>query len=169
MSSGRHTWDGWPKVRAPRPPEAPSQQRLQLASAMNAAIGKFEVSERLRSQVSVALKSEKPWSNAVPASQVASALETFLVERVPALPPDYDRLKPTGADSVVELVVQEYGLRPESGRSQSYVRGYARMFLLADGSELWRVDFQRSGGVAAFRAGRCSGRGPVRRLGGPGG
>ncbi len=124
----------------------------QLASAMNAAIGKFEVSERLRSQVSVALKSEKPWSNAVPASQVASALETFLVERVPALPPDYDRLKPTGADSVVELVVQEYGLRPESGRSQSYVRGYARMFLLADGSELWRVDFQRSGGAQGLPA-----------------
>jgi hypothetical protein len=118
----------------------------QLVSAMNAAIGKFEVSERLRSQVSVALKGEKPWSNAVPASQVASALETFLVERVPAVAPDYDRLRPTGADSVVELVVEEYGLRPEAGGSQSYVRGYARMFLLAGGSELWRTDFQRSAG-----------------------
>jgi hypothetical protein len=117
----------------------------QLVTAMNAAIGKFEVSERIRSQVAVALRAEKPWSNAVPASHVASALETFLVERVPAVPPDYNRLKPTGADAVVELVVEEYGLRPEGGGNQSFVRGYARMFLLADGTELWRTDFQRSG------------------------
>ena len=114
---------------------------------MNTAIGKFEVSERLRSQVAVALKSEKPWSNAVPASQVASVLETFLVERVPAVPPDYNRLKPTGADAVVELVVEEYGLRPQGTQSQSYLRGSARMFLLADNSELWRTEFQRSGEV----------------------
>lgn len=124
----------------------------QLVSAMNASIGRFEVSERLRSQVSVALKGEKPWSNAVPASQVASVLETFLVERVPAVPPEYDRLKPTGADSVVELVVEEYGLRPEGGTSQAYVRGFARMFLLADGTELWRSSFQRSGGAQGLPA-----------------
>jgi hypothetical protein len=117
----------------------------QLVASMNAAIGKFEVSERLRSQLAVALKSEKPWSNAVPASQVASVLETFLVERVPAVPPDYNRLKPTGADAVVELVVEEYGLRPQGAKSQSFIRGSARMFLLADGSELWRTEFQRSG------------------------
>lgn len=116
-----------------------------LSTAMNAAIGKFEVSERLRSQVAVALKAEKPWSNAVPASQVASVLETFLVERVPAVPPDYNRLKPTGADAVVELVVEEYGVRPQGAQSQTFVRGYGRMFLLADGSELWRGEFQRSG------------------------
>lgn len=116
-----------------------------LSTAMNAAIGKFEVSERLRSQVAVALKAEKPWSNAVPASQVASLLETFLVERVPAVPPDYNRLKPTGADAVVELVVEEYGVRPQGAQSQTFVRGYGRMFLLADGSELWRGEFQRSG------------------------
>lgn len=118
---------------------------VQLLAAMNAAIGKFEVSERLRSQVAVALKSEKPWSNAVPASQVASVLETFLVERVPAVPPDYNRLKPTGADAVVELVVEEYGLQPQGNKSQTYLRGSARMFLLADGSELWKTEFQRSG------------------------
>ena len=117
----------------------------QLAASMNAAIGKFEVSERLRSQVAVALKAEKPWSNAVPASQVASVLETFLVERVPAVPPDYNLLKPTGADAVVELVVVEYGVRPQGAQSQAFVRGFGRMFLLADGSELWRGEFQRSG------------------------
>jgi hypothetical protein len=117
----------------------------QLIVAMNSAIGKFEVSERLRSQVAFALRGEKPWSNAVPASQVASALETFLVERVPAVPPDYNRLKPLGADAVVELVVEGYGIKNESGTNQTYVRGYGRMFLLADGTELWRSDFVRSG------------------------
>jgi hypothetical protein len=127
----------------------------QLIVAMNLAIGKFEVSERLRSQVAVALRGEKPWSNAVPASQVASALETFLVERVPAVPPDYNRLKPLGADAVVELVVEGYGIKNEAGANQTYVRGYGRMFLLADGTELWRSDFFRSGfaqGLASLDA-----------------
>ncbi len=119
----------------------------QLLASMNAAIGKFEVSERLRSQLAVALKSEKPWSNAVPASQVASVLETFLVERVPAVSPDYSLLKPTGADAVVELVVEEYGLRPQGTQSQSFLKGTARLFLLSDNSELWRTEFQRSGEV----------------------
>ena len=122
----------------------PEQSEAQLVTAMNAAIGKFEVSERLRSQLSVALKGEKPWSNAVPASQVASVLETFLVERVPAVPPDFDRLKSTGADAVVELVVESYGLQPVGSTAEAYVRGYARMFLLSSGSELWRGTFQRT-------------------------
>ncbi|MGO8969981.1 MAG: hypothetical protein ACLQDQ_10480 [Myxococcaceae bacterium] len=123
-----------------------SVSEAELLAAMNAAIGKFEVSERIRSQLAVALHAEKPWSNAVPASQVASALETFLVERVPPVPPDYSRLKPTGADAVLEIVVEDFGVRPDGSAAQSYLRGYARLFLLDDGTELWRADFQRSGG-----------------------
>jgi hypothetical protein len=130
----------------------PDESEAQLVAAMNASIGKFEVSERLRSQVSVALKGEKPWSNAVPASQVASVLETFLVERVPAVPPDFERLKPTGADAVVELVVEEYGLRPQAGVASAYVLGFARMFLLADGSELFRASFQRTASAQGLPA-----------------
>jgi hypothetical protein len=136
----------------PKATETGVTEPPQLVTSMNAAIGKFEVSERLRSQVAVALKDEKPWSNAVPASQVASVLETFLVERVPAVPPDYNRLKPTGADAVVELVVEEYGLRPQGAQSQTFVRGYGRMFLLADGSELWRSEFERSGATQGLPA-----------------
>ncbi len=122
---------------------------------MNAAIGKFEVSERIRSQLAVALRPDKPWSNAVPASQVASALETFLVEHDPPLPPEYDRLKPTGADAVLEVVVQDYGVQAEGSAAQSFLRGYARLFLLSDGTELWRSEFQRSGttqGLAPLKA-----------------
>jgi hypothetical protein len=41
--------------------------------------------------------------------------------------------------------VEEYGLRKEAGTPQTFVRGHGRMFLLSDGTELWRADFQRSG------------------------
>ena len=128
----------------PKAPATSAGQAKEVA-AMNAAISRFEMSERLRSQLSSALRTEKPWSGAVPAAKVASALETFLVEQVPAVPPDYTRLKPLGADSVVELVIEDFGLRSESGSGQTYVRGTARMFLLADGTELWRTSFQRTG------------------------
>jgi hypothetical protein len=139
-----------PHAQAPGGDKAPTQ--AQLVAAMNTAINKFEVSERLRSQVASALRAEKPFSNAVPAAQVASVLETFLVEREPPVPPDYTRLKPTGADAVLELVVDEYGLQPTGGGSQPYLRGHARLFLLADGTELWRTDFQRSGSVQRLPA-----------------
>jgi len=129
----------------------PAPSEAQLVTSMNAAVGKFEMSERLRSQLASALRGEKPWSNAVPAAQVASALELFLVERVPAVPPDYSRLKPLGADAVVELVIEDYGLRGGSDGAQSYVRGYGRMFLLSDGSELWRAPFERTGDAAGLR------------------
>jgi len=123
-------------------PAGPAE--ADLLAAMNKAIGKFEVAERLRSQLAVALRGQAPWSNAVPASQVASALETFLVERDPPVPPDYNRLKPTGADAVLEIVVEEYGLRADGRKAVTFLLGYARLFLLADGSEVWRGDFERS-------------------------
>jgi len=77
----------------------------------------------------------------VPPSQVASALETFLVQEVPGNPPDYGRLKPLGADSVVEFVIEEYGMRTEKGVTQTWVRGSGRMFRLGDGGEMWRSGF----------------------------
>jgi hypothetical protein len=126
--------------------------QAQLVGALNGSVGRFEMSERLRSQVANALHTEKPWSSAVPAAQVASALETFLVERVPAVPPNYSLLKPTGADAVVELVIEDYGVRQEGATVQTYLRGSARMFLLADGSDLWRTSFERVAGAQGLAA-----------------
>jgi hypothetical protein len=126
--------------------------QAQLVTALNASVGRFEMSERLRAQLASALHTEKPWSAAVPAAQVASALETFLVERVPAVPPDYSLLKPTGADAVVELVIEDYGVRQEGPTVQAYLRGSARMFLLADGSDLWRTTFERAAGLPSLEA-----------------
>jgi hypothetical protein len=73
---------------------------------------------------------------------VASALESFLVEEVPANAPDYDLLVPLGADAVVEFVIEEYGMRSENGHAGAYVKGYGRMFRLEGRQELWRRPFE---------------------------
>ena len=113
----------------------------KLEESLKPVLSRFEAAERLRSHVHAAIQTEKPWSQAVPPSQVASALETFLVQEVPGSPPDYTRLKPLGADSVVEFVIEEYGVRTEKGVPQTWVRGTGRMFRLGDGGELWRSGF----------------------------
>ncbi|HET9157205.1 MAG TPA: hypothetical protein VFN91_11095 [Myxococcaceae bacterium] len=120
---------------------SPADADRKLEESLKPALSRFEAAERLRSHVQAAIQTEKPWSQAVPPSQVASALETFLVQEVPGSPPDYGRLKPLGADSVVEFVIEEYGVRTEKGVPQTWVRGTGRMFRLGDGGELWRSGF----------------------------
>lgn len=123
---------------------SPEDADRKLEETLKPALSRFEAAERLRSHVHAAIQTEKPWSQAVPASQVASALETLLVQEVPSPPPDYGRLRPLGADSVVELVIEEYGVRTEKGQPQTWVRGTGRMFRLGDGGELWRTGFSRT-------------------------
>ena len=120
---------------------SPEDADRRLEESLKPALSRFEAAERVRAHVYAAIQSEKPWSQAVPPSQVASALETFLVQEVPGSPPDYTRLKPLGADSVVEFVIEGYGMRSEKGVPQTWVRGTGRMFRLGDGGELWRSDF----------------------------
>ena len=121
--------------------ESPADADSKLEESLKPALSRFEAAERIRSHVHAAIQTEKPWSQAVPPSQVASALETFLVQEVPGNPPDYARLKPLGADSVVEFVIEEYGVRTEKGVTQTWVRGTGRMFRLGDGGEMWRSGF----------------------------
>jgi len=118
----------------------PDDADRKIEESIRPALSRFEAAERLRSHVSAAIQTEKPWSQAVPPSQVASALETFLVEEASGSP-DYGRLRPLGADSVVEFVIEGYGLRTEKGIPQTWVQGTGRMFRLADGSEMWRSGF----------------------------
>ncbi|MGZ6081451.1 MAG: hypothetical protein ACXWK4_11595, partial [Myxococcaceae bacterium] len=119
----------------------PADADHRLEASLKPAMSSFEAAERLRSHVYAAIDTEKPWSQAVPPSQVAGALETFLVQEVPGTAPDYARLKPLGADSVVEFVIEEYGIRAEKGVPQTWVSGSGRMFRLSDGGELWRSGF----------------------------
>ncbi|MBM7116198.1 hypothetical protein [Archangium primigenium] len=125
------------KLKKLEPKEADRRLQSKLASSVT----RFEVSERLRVTTFRQLPREQPWLNAVDPARVASVLESFLVEEVPANAPDYDLLAPLGTDAVVEFVIQDYGMRSKKGRAGAYVRGYTRMFWLKNKREIWRHPF----------------------------
>jgi len=125
------------KLKKLDPREADRRLQLKLAKA----ITRFETSDRLRASALAHVTKERPWTNAVDPAAVASALESFLVEEVPANPPDYDLLRPLGTDAVVEFVIEEYGLRSSGGRTGAFIAGYGRMFFLG-GAEIWRQRFR---------------------------
>jgi hypothetical protein len=119
----------------------PKEADRRLQAKLSKAVTRFEVSERLRVSTAHRLPQEYPWTNVIDPARVASVLESFLVEEVPANPPDYDLLAPLGADAVVEFVVEEYGMRSDGGHAGAYVKGYGRMFQLSTRHEIWRRPF----------------------------
>ncbi|MGZ3457906.1 MAG: hypothetical protein ACXU86_05295 [Archangium sp.] len=125
------------KLKTLEPKEADRRLQAKLAGAVT----RFEVSERLRVNTFRQLPQERPWVYTVDPAQVATVLESFLVEEVPANAPDYGLLARLGSDAVVEFVIQDYGLRSEKGRAGPYIQGYARMFKLENHTELWRRPF----------------------------
>ena len=127
-----------PTLKRLEPKEADRRLAVKLGQAMT----RFELSERLRVEILARLPEQRPWTQAVEPARVASVLESFLVEEVPANAPDYELMRPLGADSIVELVIQEYGMSSEEGRAGAYVAGYGRLFLLDGGTELWRRAFR---------------------------
>jgi hypothetical protein len=120
----------------------PREADRRLRAKLGKAVTRFELSERLRVNTLNQLPRELPWTHVVDPARVASALESFLVEEVPANPPDYDLLAPLGADTIVEFVIQDYGMRSEDGHAGAYVKGYGRMFWLNGRSEVWRRSFE---------------------------
>ncbi|NOK13872.1 hypothetical protein HNS30_32985 [Corallococcus exercitus] len=119
----------------------PKEADRRLTVKLQQAVTRFELSERLRVTTLSRLPEEAPWTDAVDPARVASALESFLVEEVPANAPDYDLMAPLGADTVVEFVIQDFGMRSEDGHAGAYLKGYGRMFRLDGRSELWRRPF----------------------------
>lgn len=103
-------------------------------------ISRFELADSLRSTVLSQLDETHPWDAMVHPVDVARVLESFLVQEVPANAPDYERLASLGADTVVEIVVEEYGLRSTGGRAGAYLIGHARLFRI-HGGELYRRNF----------------------------
>jgi hypothetical protein len=126
------------KLKKLEPKEADRRLQVKLANAVT----RFEISERLRVNTFSQLPRERPWTATLDPARVASVLESFLVEEVPANAPDYDLLAPLGADAVVEFVIQDFGMRSEDGRAGAYLVGYGRMFRLDGRSELWRRPFR---------------------------
>lgn len=120
----------------------PKEADRRLQAKLTAAVTRFEVSERLRVNTFRQLPEERPWVHTLDPARVATMLESFLVEEVPANAPDYDLLTRLGADTVVEFVIQDYGMRSVKGRAGAYMRGYARMFKINGRAELWRRPFQ---------------------------
>jgi hypothetical protein len=126
------------KLKKLEPKEADRRLQVKLAQAVT----RFEISERLRVNTFRQLPRERPWTATLDPARVATVLESFLVEEVPANAPDYDLLAPLGADAVVEFVIQDYGMRSEDGRAGAYLKGYGRMFMLDGRSEVWRRPFE---------------------------
>ncbi|WP_224249782.1 hypothetical protein [Hyalangium gracile] len=120
----------------------PKEADRRLQAKLSKAVTRFEISERLRVSTINQLPRERPWTNIVDPARVASALESFLVEEVPANAPDYDLLTPLGSDVVVEFVIQDYGMRSDKGHAGAYLKGYGRMFRLDGRSEQWRRPFE---------------------------
>ncbi|MCP3103935.1 hypothetical protein LZ198_34170 [Myxococcus sp. K15C18031901] len=120
----------------------PVEADRRLTVKLQQAVTRFEVSERLRVNTLSQLPHEAPWTFTVDPARVASVLESFLVEEVPANAPDYDMVTPLGADTIVEFVVQEFGMRSKKGHAGAFLRGYGRMFTLDGRSEVWRRPFE---------------------------
>lgn len=115
----------------------------RLVAKLARGATRFAVADRLRAGVFEALQGISPYDNAVDPARVASALETFLVEEVPADPPDYELLEAFGTDAIIEFVIEDYGMRSAGGRAGVYLKGFARMFRLEDRRELWCLRFSR--------------------------
>jgi len=121
------------------PTSSPEQADKALAAALERQVKAFELRERLRVAMQGNLPASRPWTNVMPAVEVATALDALLVEdRSGEL--DYAALKQYGGDAVLELAVHEYGLRHRNGKTTLYVKGQGRLFTL-EGSELWRFPF----------------------------
>lgn len=103
-------------------------------------ISRFEIADSLRSNTLAQLPRHSPWSEVVQPVEVARVLESFLVHEVPANAPDYERLAALGADTIVEIVVEDYGMRSEKGKAGAYLVGFARMFRI-NGPELYHRRF----------------------------
>ena len=104
------------------------------------SMSRFELTDTLRAQTLAFLPRGIPWTDAVSAADVARVLETLLVEDASAKEPDYEQLAQLGADSVVELIIEEYGMHSEKGRAGIYVVGTARLMRL-DGAVLYQRKF----------------------------
>ena len=119
--------------------EADRRLAAKLAGTKDAAsITRFEVADTLRAETLARLPQERPWTRVVNPADVARLLESFLVEEVPANPPDYDRLREVDADTVVEFVVEDFGMRSENGRAGVFLYGHARAFPIGGGTMYFR-------------------------------
>jgi hypothetical protein len=102
------------------------------------SISRFELAESLRAQVVSGLPRRAPWTGGlVPPQDVARELESYLVQDASGSDPDYGRLKTLRVDAILELTVEDYGLRSERARVGAFLVVTARLFRVG-GPTLYR-------------------------------
>ena len=109
----------------------------RIALAIDKRESRFQVAERLRAELMRDLASRPPWTQTVPAVEVASALETLLVEPKDE-PPDFEALRQTGADSVLDIAVKDFGVARRNGKIGLYAVVVAHLFTLPGRDTLYR-------------------------------
>jgi hypothetical protein len=114
--------------------------KLEKGTDKERAMNRYQVADTLRAQLLSELPKARPWTRAASPTQVATALESFLVDEVPANAPDVSRLAPLGVDAVVEIVIEDFGLRSEKGKAGVYLVGTAE-FYRPGGALLYRRAF----------------------------
>jgi hypothetical protein len=115
-------------------------QRLDKGTDTDRSMNRYQVADSLRAQVLAELPKVAPWSEVAPPAEVATALESFLIDEYPPKAPDISRLTPLGVDAVLELVIEDFGMRSSGGKAGVYLYGYARLFRI-DGGTLYRRAF----------------------------
>ncbi len=130
-----------------------------LAEALARQVRPFELAERVRVSLLAHFPASRPWTQIMPPIEVATALESLLIEDATA-PANYEALRARGADSVLLLEVSDYGVHARGGAAGLYVKGQGRLFVIG-GSTLWSgaLDFDQlqvsgeSADPAALRSG----------------
>jgi hypothetical protein len=123
-------------VRAsPGPTVSSSEPDKTLVDMLGKQVTVFELEERVRESVMARMPAAPPWSSAMPAAQVATALQSFLVvDR--SLPLDVDALRAAGADAVLELRITEWGVT-SGAKPALYLKGQGSLYRLPGKGGIW--------------------------------
>ncbi len=119
----------------PNDPRGIQAGRL-LQQKLARQVSTFELEERVRGALFSRLPAQPPWTTAMTAAEVATALQSLLVTAIDNTI-DYQALEASGADSVLELVISEWGV-VQSERARFFIRGQGRLLLLPEKSVLWK-------------------------------
>ncbi|MCL2012631.1 MAG: hypothetical protein FWG75_07600 [Cystobacterineae bacterium] len=119
----------------------PAEGNRRMAARMLRGLPHYELSDGLRARTMLRLEQVAPFKDAAEPSKVARSLGIFLMQDEADVEPDYKRLLAMDVDSIVEMVIEEYGIRSAQGKVRFWVRGYGRMFRLKNGSLLWKRSF----------------------------
>ncbi|MCL2179030.1 MAG: hypothetical protein FWC28_02950 [Proteobacteria bacterium] len=119
----------------------PAEGNRRMAARMLKGLPHYELSDGLRARTMLRLGTTTPFQNAADPSQVARTLGIFLTQDEADSEPNYQALSQLNVDSIIEFVIEEYGIRSAQGKLRFWVSGHGRMFRLQGGGTLWKRSF----------------------------